>query len=302
MNNSAFYSVTLKNWATPWTNEAMDTFAPLNDYSATVVGIVRDEVDFRQLLSGDIIYTGNVPGIPAYSGSNNDHYEFLEASGENLGDPGILVAGNQSTVTGLPASGAAGVMTTRAAARAYFVDGTNRAMIRFTLINHLCMDLEQVKDTTRPTDRIRQDVSRSPGGDSTLFLTQCVGCHSGMDPLAQAFAYYEWDYPEEDAFPNLTEDERMDMGQLVYTPGQVQDKYFINDTTFPAGYRTPNDHWTNYWRLGENSGRVGWQAAAGNSGSIDLAVNPAFSEGDGARCPGAVSPANRPTPSAKFSG
>ena len=83
-------------------------------------------------------------------------------------------------------------MTTRAAAQAFFVAGTNRAMFRFTMMNHLCKDLEQVHDVTRPPDRIRQDVSRSPGGDSRVFLNNCVGCHSGMDPLAQAFAYYNF--------------------------------------------------------------------------------------------------------------
>ena len=31
-----FYTTTLKNWATPWTNESRDSFAPLNDYSATL--------------------------------------------------------------------------------------------------------------------------------------------------------------------------------------------------------------------------------------------------------------------------
>lgn len=282
-----FYTVTLKNWSTPWTNEAMDVFAPLNDYSATVIGIVRDDADFRELLSGDVIYTGNVPGIPAYSTSDNAHYEYLEASGANLGDTGVLVRGSQSSVTGFPPTASAGVMSTRAAARAYFVDGTNRAMFRFTVLNHLCMDLEQLKDFTRPVDRIRQDVSRSPGGDSTLFLTQCVSCHSGMDPMAQAFAYYDWAYPDEDSAPNLTEEERMDRGQMVYTPGLVQDRYYLNDTTFAAGYVTPNDHWTNYWRLGDNSGRVGWRASPANSGSVDLAVNPEYSEGDGAASMGA---------------
>ena len=67
----------------------------------------------------------------------------------------------------------------------------------------------------------------------------------------------------------------------------MQAKYFLNDTTFAAGYVTPNDHWTNYWRLGENSGRVGWQQPAANSGSVDLAVNPAYAEGDGAPAMGA---------------
>ena len=66
-------------------------------------------------------------------------------------------------------------------------------MFRFTLLNHLCHDMEQVHDTSRPPDRIRQDVTRSPGGDSSLFLNNCIGCHSGMDPMAQAFAYYDFD-------------------------------------------------------------------------------------------------------------
>lgn len=277
-----FYTVTLKNWAAPWTNESRDSFSPLNDYTATVIGMVRDNIDFRELLSGDIIYLGADSSLPAYSNSNNDHYLALEASGANLGDDSVLVGSAQSAVVGIPAAGVAGVMTTRAAARSFFVDGTNRAMLRFTLLNHLCMDLEQLKDASRPSDRIRQDVSRSPGGDSTLFLNQCVSCHSGMDPLAQAFAYYEFDYPDAASMPNLELEERKDLGQLQYSGGSVQPKYLINSSTFAPGYVTPNDHWTNYWRLGENSARVGWRNAAANTGVVDLAVNDAFAEGDGA--------------------
>jgi hypothetical protein len=108
-----------------------------------------------------------------------------------------------------------------------------------------------------------------------------------MDPMAQAFAYYDFPYPEEEAFPNLELDQRKDLGALNYTPGVVQPKYLINATTFPPGYVTPNDHWTNYWRLGDNSARVGWRGAATNTGVIDLAVNPAYAEGDGAASLGA---------------
>lgn len=46
METPAFYSTTLKLFATPWTNIEQDIFAPLNDYSATVIGAVRDDVDF----------------------------------------------------------------------------------------------------------------------------------------------------------------------------------------------------------------------------------------------------------------
>jgi hypothetical protein len=266
IENPAFYNVTLKNWITPWTNEEQTVFAPLNDYTATVIGIIRDSVDFREILSGDILYVGNASlGLPPYAMNNNAHYEALETQHIDL--KANLVRVTQSSVTGLPASATAGVLTTRAAAKAFFSGGTNRAMFRFTFINHLCTDLEPLKDTTRPPDRIRQDVSRSPGGDSRIFLNNCVGCHAGMDPMAQAFAYYEYQY-------DMANDPEGDNGQLVYndvgmmdpaTGTRVQAKYHINSSNFKPGYVTPDDHWDNYWRKGPNQ-RLGWSSTLPGSG------------------------------------
>jgi hypothetical protein len=248
-----FYTVTLKNMVTPWTNRDQTVFATLNDYTATVIGMVRDEAPFNTVLSADILYTGGSGlGLPAYSPGGNAHYEALETGGYNLGDDAVLVRTTQSAMTGLPAVATAGVLTTRAAAEAFFIAGTNRAMFRFTLMNHMCRDLEQVMDTSRPPDRIRQDVSRSPGGDARIFLNNCVGCHSGMDPMAQAFAYYDYDEAS---------------GRIVYTPGQVRPKYFNNDTTFPFGFITPDDSWENRWRAGQNT-LLGWaQSGPGSGGS-----------------------------------
>jgi hypothetical protein len=253
MDNPNFYNVTLKNWATPWTNREQTAFAPLNDYTATVIGMVRDGVPFNQLLSANIVYHANGASrngsvAPNYSASNNNHYEWLEDNGIDLS-----AELTRDTQLGVPDSATAGVMTTRAAAAAFFVAGTNRAMFRFTLLNHLCDDLEQVKDTTRSPDRIRQDVSRSPGGDSRLFLNNCVGCHAGMDPMAQAFAYYNFDEGT---------------GQIEYTDGVVQPKYFINGETFSPGYITPDDHWDNYWREGPNAA-LGWNTGLNPDGSGD---------------------------------
>ncbi len=248
-NAPSFYNVTLKNLVTPWTNEERTPFAELNDFTATVIGLVRDDEDFRKVLYDDVLYVGVASNLPGYSTDDNDHYIALEASGADLGSSSVLIAQNQSTVTGLPATATAGVLTSRAAAKAFFVGGTNRAMFRFTLMNFLCNDLEQVKDTTLPPDRIRQDVSRSPGGDSRIFLNSCVGCHSGMDPMAQAFAYYEWSGVE-----------GSDDGHLIFTDGLVQDKYHINADNFRYGYVTPNDQWDNYWRQGQNSG-LGWDSS-----------------------------------------
>lgn len=240
MNNAAFYNVTVKNFAAPWTNEEQDVFVPLNDYTATVIGMVRDGEDFRQILHGDIIYTDSTPSN--YSNTSNAYYEAMES--QDLSS--VLQKQPQSVVTGLPTEATAGVITTRAAARSFFVDGTNRAMFRFTLINHLCTDLEPLKDISRTPDRVRQDVTRSPGGDSRIFLNNCVGCHAGMDGMAGAYANYEFDYTDD-----------KETGQLLFTDGTVQGKHLINPDNFKPGYVTTDDSWINYWRNGQNA-LLGW--------------------------------------------
>lgn len=245
----SFYNVTLKNFAMPWTNRNATVFAPLNDYVATVIGMVRDNVPFNTALSADILYTSNAPGLPAPSPANNNHYATAETNGVDL--MATLVQGTQSGVYGTPTAATAGLITTRGAASAFFVNGTNRAMFRFTMINQFCNDMPTLMDITRPADRIRQDVARSPGGDSRIFLNNCVGCHSGMDPMAQAFAYYNFDATA---------------GQMVYTPGQVQPKYLINATNFPFGFVTPDDSWSNRWRSGANT-VLGWSASLPGSGN-----------------------------------
>lgn len=249
MSNDAFYNVTLKNWISPWTNEEREVFVPLNDYTATVIGMIRDDVPFNTLFSADILYVGSGNGLPPYSMTNNDHYEELEARGLPLQD--VLQRRTQSALTDLPPQGIAGIFTTRQAAQAYFIMGTNRAMFRFMLMDHMCRDLEQVQDTTRTPDRIRQDVSRSPGGDSRVFLNNCVSCHSGMDPMAGAFAYYDYD---------------VDLGRIIYTPNQVQPKYSLNNATFAPGYITTDDSWANYWREGIHAS-IGWSANLTGSGN-----------------------------------
>ena len=256
-NARYFYNVTLKNFATPWTNEEQTVFSPLNDYTATVIGLVRDDADFRRVLYDDVIYRGANGLVTAYSDSDNNHYEALEALGPVAGDlsnNSILIADTQSNVTAVGlangAAATAGVMTSRAAAMAFFSDGTNRAMFRFTMMNYLCTDLEPLKDVSRTPDRIRQDISRSPGGDSRIYLNSCIGCHAGMDGMAGAFAYYEWNYTND----------KTD-GNLMFTDGAVSAKHLINSNNFAPGYQITDDSWVNYWRNGQNW-RLGWGTAA----------------------------------------
>jgi hypothetical protein len=267
MSNKNFYDVTLKNFAAPWTNVERSVFVPLNDYTATVIGMVRDDIDFSTVLSADTVYVANTPGAPAYSPANNDHYQYLEDNNVDLQT--ALQPAAQSSLLGIPAAATAGVMTTRASAAAFFVAGTNRRMFRYTLINHLCRDMEQMQDSSLPPDRIRQDVSRSPGGDSRVFLNNCITCHDGMDPLAQAFAYYDFD----EATMRET-----------YTPGVVQPKYLINSDNFKTGYVTTDDHWNNYWRKGANQ-VLGFDGAMSGGGTGAKSMGQELAHSDGfAQC------------------
>ena len=248
--NPSFYNVTLKNMAVPWTNRDQSVFAPLNDYVATFIGMVRDDIAFNTALSADLTYTVN-GATPAASASSNAHYENAETNNLNLFT--ALTPTTQSSVQGIPAAATAGFLTSRAASEAFFIDGTNRAMFRFTMMNHMCRDMEQVHDTSLPPDRIRQDVSRSPGGDSRIFLNNCIGCHSGMDPFAQAFAYYDFDNGTAEAPGTM---------RLVYNATAPHSKYFNNNTNFAPGFITPDDAWENRWRKGQNS-LLGWGATPG---------------------------------------
>jgi len=266
----SFYNVTLKNMAVPWTNRDQSVFVPLNDYVATFIGMVRDDVAFNTALSEDLTYV--VSGVtPAASATSNAHYENAEANAVNLF--AALQPATQSSVLGIPVAATAGFLTSRASSEAFFIDGTNRAMFRFTMMNHMCRDMEQVMDTSLPPDRIRQDVSRSPGGDSRIFLNNCIGCHSGMDPFSQAFAYYDFDNGTAEAPGSM---------RLVYNPAAPHSKYFNNNTNFAPGFITPDDAWENRWREGQNS-LLGWGATAGRgngakSMGAELANSDAFAQ------------------------
>ena len=53
----------LKNFVTPWTNvDRTRVRATLNDYTATVIGMIRDDVPFNTVLTADLVYVG-APGV-----------------------------------------------------------------------------------------------------------------------------------------------------------------------------------------------------------------------------------------------
>ena len=254
MDNPSFYNTTIREFATPWTNRDQTVFADLNDSTALVIGMIRDDVPFDQVLYEDIVYVGTPAATNvAYSQTDNAHYVDLQQNRIDLSDMANLAQQRQSDLANSPlgVNETAGIMTTRGFSQAYLFAGTNRAAIRFATVNFLCMDMEDFRDLTAHPDRIRQDVSRSPGGDSRIFQNDCLTCHAGLDGLAGAFAYYDFDE---------------DTQQTVYTGGTVQPKYLNDAGTFRFGYETDNDTWLNYWRTGPNAW-VGWNGPGSGAGT-----------------------------------
>src|SRR5258706_4511241 len=78
IHDPSFYNNTIRNLAAPWTNRDQSVFVPLNDYIATVIGMVRDDVPFNTLLSADILYIADsAANVPAYSPATNAVYQSL---------------------------------------------------------------------------------------------------------------------------------------------------------------------------------------------------------------------------------
>ena len=273
-NHPSFINTTIKDWATPWTNRDQSVYRDLNDSTATVMGFVRDNRPFNEILSADIVYIGSAAATDeAYSVTDNDHYVDLQNRRRDFSDTSVLISSSQSALNNqLGAGQTAGILTTRGYAEAFLVAGTNRAAVRFATLNFMCMDMENFRDRTAYPNRVRQDVDRSPGGDSNIFMNDCLTCHAGMDGLAGAFAYYD--------FSEIVEDEGP---QLVYTAGQVQPKYLQDAGVFRTGFETTTDSWVNYWRSGPNSW-VGWNGPNGGVGSgaksfgVEIASTRQFSE------------------------
>ncbi len=253
--SEGFLKLTVKHMVTPWTNESEELTRPLNDYSATVIGYVRDEKDFSKITYEDIIYTGRdgLANVAPYDRSNNTHYQQFEDNGYSLQND--LVPRAQSSLTQLGV--ASGILTTRAFGEAYYSAGTNRAPIRFTLKTFLCRDMQQVTDNTRSDMYVGRDVDRKPGGDPLGFRSECAGCHAGMDGLRPAFAHID----------HIT----MGTGTAnVYTPGTPVEKLAVNRDAFPSGYIVTDDKWRNLWIEGQNKDAIGWRGASEGNGLAEF--------------------------------
>lgn len=261
--SAGFYNVKLLNVFGAWANVSGNSGIDLNDMIATMIGMVRDDLPFNEVLSSDYLYTAKkennayINGVPAYQLNNNNHYSNEGVSrytSSNLQYSDLretLERNSQTELTAFPQQAIAGVLSSRGFASAYYSAGTNRRATAFVLKYFLCHDIESLHDITVPDTKVRRDVDRAPGGDAGLFRSRCVGCHAGMDAMSGWSVYYDFNDQ-----------------QMVYSTDKVQEKITRNFDVFTGGHEPTDDAFENLWVDGQNS-VLGWGKKTSGRGAAE---------------------------------
>lgn len=201
----SFLNVTVKQFGAQMSSRDETIREPLNDFSASIIGVTRDQRDARELLYGNFYYAATdatkLNGIKIASILvpdlllSNNHYSALERANVDLGQVLVRTEGQMIAISGdasTPSPDPAGILTSRAWLSAHAVAGTNRRNVEFAFRQFMCVPITGWADTLASDVRIGRDVDRFPGGDNTKFLTTCKGCHTVMDGFRGAFS--KWDY------------------------------------------------------------------------------------------------------------
>lgn len=261
-----FYNTTVKAMALEMSTRNETVTTPLNDMVATIIGMTRDKIDARQMLTGNFHYRGSVPGVfvePMPTQNiitsfmySNEHYIYLDSHRIDL-FKSLYRVDNQPLVAD-PALylnvDPAGVLTSQTFMREHAVAGTNRRIVEYAFREFLCVPINQWADSGASDARVGQDINRFPGGDHNKYLTSCKACHSVMDGFRGAFA--KWD-----SNGIFVSSDSASTG-----PSSIAFKYGRNQMVFQDGYETKDDSFVNYANRSTNATLFGWRGTNVASG------------------------------------
>lgn len=208
-NSPDFLNVQIKNLSLRLSNKDESVKVPFSDFSALIVGIVKDGKDFREILTADYYY--DVTGV---ANDNDLRTRYFNQSNFSAAETGFLdltkalvfrpqqqmvtsAFDTTKTQTTLPAVelvstrpqiDAAGVLTTRTFAERLLSGGTNRRAVEFSLKQFLCVSMADAADSNASDQFVGRDVERFPAGDYNKYLNSCKSCHAVMDGMRGAFA------------------------------------------------------------------------------------------------------------------
>lgn len=272
-----FYNITVRDFAAQMATRDETMKAPLSDFVATVVGVTRDGLDARLLVSGDFYYKAD-PTKAAVPQNvvqdillSNRHYESLASQGYSLarvlhrvnGQP-IMGANGAATTNPDPA----GILTSRAFLEAHADAGTNRRLVEFAFREFLCVPIEQWADTSNADSMVGRDVDRYPGGSNAKYQAECKGCHAGMDAIRPAFG--QLDFENNRVKHGLSLADGNGENQMKRNPAGISDKLNVNNDVFPDGYAVNNTAWINQLIRGSNLKYFGWRGKIQGAGLNSL--------------------------------
>ena len=282
-NTSDFYNVTIRDFAARMSTREETVNTPMNDFIATIIGIARDDRNAKQMLTGNFLYQADLTQAAVPGNRLNDmilsnnHYQALEDGRFDVQkvikpvSPQVLYDGN-GNLGNHP--DAAGVLTSRAWMEAHATAGTNRRLVEYTFRQFLCVPLEQWADSTAPDNYVGRDIDRKPGGDPQKYATTCRTCHSVMDPLRSAFAFYDFSngYVKHTyRVSPTTDDMSEDPASVIVFPGtSVVRKMNHNESTFDKGHMIEDHSWKNYATSASNTAYFGWEGNLEGNGVKDF--------------------------------
>lgn len=278
MSHPGFLNVTVKQMGLKMSTREESTGVAFNDFAASVVGIVRDQMDARLLLRGNFYYVGNVSKLPsgvtvrsdlsADIVRSNNHYVDLDRPTIDLGvvlqrvDGQKIFSVSKNSVVDNPDP--AGVLTSRSFMSSHVVAGTNRRAVEYTFREFMCTPIEEWADASSTAERIGRDIDRNPGNNPAKFANSCKACHSQMDSFRGAFAY--WHFKNSDLMNSVQESSNLaDLG--FDAASKVVIKMNHNNQVFPAGYVTKDNSWKNNATGANNLARFGWRGSESFYGS-----------------------------------
>jgi hypothetical protein len=217
-SHPSFYDKTVRSFAARISTRSERPDVALNDFIATIIGVTRDGVDARRLLTGTFLYRANPKlfwgDASVYSATalmtSNQHYDALDTMKAPLAcaldrlDPLNLIQipdhMQQKLIVPNPATeranpDPAGLLTSRAFAEAHIIAGTNRRPVQKAFEYFACAPIDSWRDAEISDQYVGRDVERFPNGPQSFneFLSNCKSCHGPMDSMRGAFAQYHFE-------------------------------------------------------------------------------------------------------------
>ena len=261
-DDPAFYNVTLKNFVAPWTNRDQAVFVPLNDYTATVIGMVRDDVTSATCCAATFStrVSGVNPGLldveqRALRGRRSARRRSQGTAGRHRSAKQLdrrAVGGDRGRAH--VARRSEGILHRRHEPRDVPLhDAQSHVPRHGTGARHVA------RPRSNPSGRIAQPGrrrARIPERLHRLPLAAWTRWRRRLPTTTSSTTRRPIPTPTQGSSSTTTS------APSIRSPARASlRKYFNNNTTFPYGYITMNDHWDNYWRHGPNACSAGIRRA-----------------------------------------